>query len=52
MYQERLWAWREEYGNESYWARILAKSYLENNEPLWKFITKEKRGNLHVGSNI
>ena len=48
----RLWAWREEYGNESYWARILAKSYLENNEPLWNFITKEKRGNLHVGSNI
>ena len=43
----RLWAWREDYGNESYWARILAKSYLEDNDlPLWNFITNEKRGNL------
>lgn len=49
----RLWAWREDYGNEVYWARILAKSYIENNDlTLWDFITKEKRGNVHAGSVI
>lgn len=49
----RLWAWREDYGNESYWAKKLAKSYIEDNDlTLWNFITKEKRGNVHVGSTV
>ena len=49
----RLWAWREDYGNESYWAKKLAKSYIENNDlTLWNFITNEKRGHVHVGSTV
>ncbi|WP_017379069.1 acyl-CoA dehydrogenase family protein [Paenisporosarcina sp. TG-14] len=45
----RLWAWREDYGNESYWAKKLAKTYIEdNNLTLWEFITNEKRGNVNV----
>ena len=49
----RLWAWREDYGNEMHWAKQLAKAYIENNElTLWDFITNEKRGNVHAGFTI
>ena len=49
----RLWAWREDFGNEMYWAKKLAKAYIENNDlTLWDFITDEKRGNVHAGSII
>lgn len=49
----RLWAWREDFGNEMHWAKKLAKEYINNNElKLWDFITDEKRGNVHAGSII
>ncbi|RNF40192.1 acyl-CoA dehydrogenase [Planococcus salinus] len=49
----RLWAWREDFGNEAHWAKKLAKAYIEDNElSLWDFITNEKRGNVHAGSTI
>lgn len=49
----RLWAWREDFGNEMYWAKKLAKEFINKNElTLWNFITDEKRGNVHAGSII
>lgn len=49
----RLWAWREDFGNEMHWAKKLAKLYIDNNElTLWDSITNEKRGNIHAGSTI
>lgn len=49
----RLWAWREDFGNEMYWAKVLAEAYIEENEmDLWNFITNEKRGNVHARSII
>jgi acyl-CoA dehydrogenase len=48
----RLWTWREEYGNETYWANVLAERYLTKEESLWESITKTKRGNVHAGSVV
>ena len=48
----RLWTWREEYGNETYWADVLATRYLKKKETLWESITNAKRGNVHAGSAV
>lgn len=46
----RLWAWRENYGNERYWANKLAQTYInQNDRQLWDYLTQEKRGTHHVG---
>ncbi|MDQ0269749.1 acyl-CoA dehydrogenase family protein [Cytobacillus purgationiresistens] len=39
----RLWSWRDESGNESYWGSVLAKSLIEKNSPtLWEVLTDEQ----------
>ncbi|MEH6940958.1 acyl-CoA dehydrogenase family protein [Bacillus sp. JJ722] len=40
----RLWAWRDEFGNESYWANRLGATALEAGaDGLWPFITSMNR---------
>ncbi len=36
IYTRRLWSWREEYGNEQYWAAIIGNTLCQNGaEQLW-----------------
>lgn len=41
-YTTRLWAWREEYGNEAHWALALGRGVLERGaDALWPTLTEE-----------
>ena len=41
----RLWAWREEYGNEAHWARVLGRSVLSAGaDGFWPSLTQEWAG--------
>lgn len=40
QYTRRLWAWREEAGNESYWSEKLAQDVLQHaDKELWELVT-------------
>lgn len=42
IWTRRLWAWREEYGNESHWARLLGASVVGGGaEALWAGLTRQ-----------
>lgn len=46
-YTRRLWSWREEFGNESFWAEKLADILTKNNEKsLWEIMTDRKQPKL------
>ncbi|MFJ8063991.1 acyl-CoA dehydrogenase family protein [Psychrobacillus sp. NPDC096426] len=47
-FTRRLWAWREEGGNETYWADQLATMYLAREETIWESITQVKGAEVHV----
>lgn len=51
-FTRRLWAWREEAGNETYWADQLASMYQSREETIWESITYVKGEEVHVGSTI
>lgn len=38
-YTSRLWAWRDEYGSETYWARRLADHVHSAGDDLWRALT-------------
>ncbi|WP_179151848.1 acyl-CoA dehydrogenase family protein [Oceanobacillus senegalensis] len=39
----RLWAWRDEFGNENFWAERLAENVIHSNvDTLWEMITDHK----------
>lgn len=43
-YTRRLWSWREEFGNESFWAAKLADMLTKNKEKsLWEIMTDRKQ---------
>lgn len=53
QFSRRLWAWRDEYGNEAFWAEKLAQDFIDSDLSLWDLLTKEKRGNIqHAGSIV
>lgn len=44
----RLWAWRDEYGSESFWADQLGEMVINNGpEALWPFLTKEGKSKVN-----
>ncbi len=51
-FTRRLWSWREEAGNETYWANHLADIYLAREESIWESITEVKGVGANVGSII
>ncbi|SER69695.1 acyl-CoA dehydrogenase family protein [Psychrobacillus sp. OK032] len=51
-FTRRLWAWREEGGNETYWSDQLAKIYVTRKESIWEWITNVKGAQAHAGSTI
>ena len=51
-FTRRLWSWREEAGNETYWANYLADLYLSREETIWESITEVKGVGTNVGSTI
>lgn len=41
-FSRRLWAWRDEYGSETYWSYFLGKSLVDAPQPsLWKWATAQ-----------
>ena len=42
QFTRRLWAWREEFGNELEWSKFLANDLLSNSQDLWETITESK----------
>jgi acyl-CoA dehydrogenase len=51
-FTRRLWAWREEAGNETYWAEQLASLYQSREETIWESITYVKGEKAHAGSTV
>ncbi|MBS4189786.1 hypothetical protein KHA94_06130 [Bacillus sp. FJAT-49705] len=51
-FTRRLWAWREEGGNETYWADQLASLYQAREETIWESITHVKGEEAHAGSTV
>lgn len=41
QYTRRLWAWREQYGNEAYWEGKLSQQISEYTQDIWSFMTME-----------
>ncbi|UOQ94863.1 acyl-CoA/acyl-ACP dehydrogenase [Halobacillus shinanisalinarum] len=49
----RLWAWRDEFGNENYWADQLAEKVMSSNkESLWEMITDRPVTKVPLGEGI
>jgi acyl-CoA dehydrogenase len=45
LHTRRLWSWREEYGNEAEWGRVLGEIVLRTGGTgLWRLVTAEGRG--------
>lgn len=36
FFTRALWAWRDEFGNEAYWADVLSRTLLEKEGPIWQ----------------
>ncbi|MEH7342465.1 acyl-CoA dehydrogenase family protein [Bacillus sp. JJ1532] len=51
-FTRRLWSWREEAGNETYWADKLASLYQAREETIWESITHVKGEEAHAGSTV
>ncbi|MER2007942.1 MAG: acyl-CoA dehydrogenase family protein [Psychrobacillus sp.] len=51
-FTRRLWSWREEAGNETYWANHLADLYLTREETIWEAITEVRGVEVNVGSTV
>ena len=47
-FTRRLWAWREEAGNETYWADQLASLYESREETIWESLTLGKGAKAHA----
>lgn len=44
IWTRRLWAWREEYGNETHWARLLGAAVVRRGaEALWGNLTRQEQ---------
>lgn len=44
IWTRRLWAWREEYGNESHWARLLGAAVVGRGaDALWSSLTRQNQ---------
>ncbi|MDR0344232.1 MAG: acyl-CoA dehydrogenase family protein [Nocardiopsaceae bacterium] len=41
-YTRALWAWRDEYGSETSWSRLLAERAADADEPLWEWVTADE----------
>lgn len=39
QFTRRLWAWRDEFGNEKYWEARLAKKVMDSTQSLWEMVT-------------
>ncbi len=49
----RLWAWRDEFGNENYWADHLAENVMNSNkDSLWEMITDRTVIEKQLGKGI
>jgi acyl-CoA dehydrogenase len=45
LYTRRLWSWREEFGDESYWWALLGRAAAEaGGDALWRLLTSGGRG--------
>lgn len=51
-FTRRLWSWREEAGNETYWTSHLANLYMQDDYDIWEQITSVKEDEVHAGSII
>lgn len=51
-FTRRLWSWREEAGNETYWTSRLADLYMQKDHDIWEQITFVKEDEVHAGSII
>ncbi|QIB65058.1 acyl-CoA dehydrogenase family protein [Kineobactrum salinum] len=43
LYTKRIWAWREEFGSESFWNRRVGDAALAHDSDLWSLISSELR---------
>ncbi|MBT2583334.1 acyl-CoA dehydrogenase [Planococcus sp. ISL-109] len=51
-FTRRLWAWRDEAGNETYWTNRLAELYMAEDHDIWEQITHVKGDRVHAGFTI
>lgn len=51
-FTRRLWAWRDEAGNETYWTNYLSELYMDEDYDIWEQITHVKGDRIHAGFTI